>query len=657
MPLMVTDLTAALIMIFFSIAPGSWVIFPFGSPELRGQVRLALAAALSPAVLALQFLALKAIGVPVAAVPLVLLVINVPGLLLLVWTLARSLRLHWPQGLVGGALFFGLLTTYLALPWRLIPNLRPFAWHALWHTDITYSLLRPGLLPEEPELAGVRLAYGWVAHVYWAVVGWLTNWPPTLTYAISNVIWLLVALVLLYELCVTVLKLTPALAWLSSGLTFVGTNLVGVLLWTYAQDWHWHREYLGDLRYTPMLGKYVGFETMPFAFALLIGTVLICGLALQQPVRRLPWLLGALLTALGLIYPLLLPAAALVVGCLWLLLVTHFDRTGAPYPWRILLGIAVATLLSLVFAYLFMQLITADSANQPIHLTPLRLMQEKAQQSVVALLLFAPALLYLATALPRRLGPAWLLTGATFGLVLLYMAADLEGLEYKYILAATIVAAPLGAAGLGRLLPTAPVRWTTAFGLTALLIGANQFFMLHTGAQVPSNLVNAPQIDESSFQVRLTTPQAEAAWVEAIRTQTPIDTVVVTHDSRTHLGPFVDRALYLPSDRQGEATAGYSVDNRYNLLTWRGYPVTLYEERGATIAALYGPDPAGWAMALATLHALQRPVALHFAASAPQVTWLRENGPGAELFADSQDVVWLLSAYPVTERNTDYAKR
>lgn len=654
---MLTDLTAAFTIVFFTVAPGSWLIFAMGLPEVRMPVRVALAAALSPAVLALQFLAVKAVGIPIAYVPLGLVLLNLPGLLLLGRALARTTMLRWPQGLIGGTLFFGLLTTYLALPWRLIPNLRPFAWHALWHTDITYSLMRPGLLPEEPELAGVRLAYGWVAHVYWAVVGWLTNWPPTLTYAISNVIWLLIALVLIYELCVAGLKLAPALAWLGSGLLFVGTNIVGVLLWSYANDWHWHREYLGDLRYTPMLAKYIGFETMPFAFALLIGTVLIGVLALQQPIRRLPWLLGVLLTALGLIYPLLLPAAGLVAGCMWLLLVTRLDRDGASYSWRTLVAVAVAALLSMAIAYLFLTLITADSANQPIHLTPLALMKEKAQQSVVALLLFAPALLYLATALPRRRGPAFLLTGATVGLVLLYLVADLEGLEYKYILAATIVAAPLGAAGLGQLLPTTPVRWATAFGITAFLIGANQFFMFHTGAQIPGNLGNAPAIDERSFQLRLATAQADAAWVEAIRSQTPVDTVVITHDSRAHLGPFVDRALYLPSDRQGEATTGYSVDNRYNLLTWRGYPMTLYEERSATVAALYSETPAEWAAALESLHALQRPVALHFEAGAAQLTWLRQHGPGAELFADSQDVVWLVSAVSVAERSTDYATR
>ncbi len=654
---MVTYLIAAVIILFFTIVPGSWLIFNLGLKDLALHIRLALAAALSPAVLALQFLAVKWLGIPFDVVPATLLLINLPAL----FFIARALpRPSWPRNnavVLGGTLCFGLLTSYLVIPWRLVPNLRPFAWHALWHTDITYTLMRPTLLPEEPELAGMRLAYGWVGHVYWAVVGWLTNLPPTLTYAISNVIWLLVALLLIYELCVKGLKLQPVLAWLSSGLLFVGTNIVGVVLWSYARDWHWQRTYLGDLRYTPLLSKYIGFETMPFAFALFIGTVLICVLALQQRLPRLPWLLGALLTALGLIYPLLLPAAGLVAGIMWLLLVTRLDRASMGYGWRTLFAVAVAALSSMVIAYLFLTLITADSANQPIHLTALALMREKSVQSVVALLLFAPALLYLATALPRRSGPAILLTVSTLGLMSLYIVADLEGLEYKFILAATIVAAPLAAAGIGQLLRTPLLRWATAFGVTVLLIAANQFFMLRVGAQVPSNLANAPVMDESAFQLRLAATQTEAAWVEAIRTATPADTVVVTDGSLIHLGPFVDRALYLPSDRQGETTTGYSVDNRYNLLTWRGYSTSLYDERVATVATLYGAQPPAWAEALQQLMTLGRPLALHFDAAAPQLAWLRQEvSMGQELFANDRDVIWLLLPATVAEEGNGYAK-
>ena len=659
---MITYFIAAFIILFFTIVPGSWFICPLALNELRLHIRFALAAALSPAVLALQFLALKWVGIGFEFVPTALVLLNLPALFFILRALWQANRLHstGPQSnaaVVGGTLFFALLTSYLVIPWRLIPNLRPFAWHALWHTDITYTLMRPSLLPEEPELAGMRLAYGWVGHVYWAVVGWLTNLPPTITYAISNVIWLLVALLLIYELCVKGLKLQPALAWLGSGMLFVGTNIVGVVLWSYARDWHWHREYLGDLRYTPLLSKYIGFETMPFAFALLIGTVLLCVLALQQRLPRLPLLLGALLTALGLIYPLLLPAAGLVAGIMWLLLVTRFHSEKVRYEWRTLLGIAIAALASMAIAYLFLTLVTADSANQPIHLTVRTLMREKGMQSIVALLLFAPALLYLATTLPRRAGPAILLTGATLGLVLLYVVADLEGLEYKYILAASIVAAPLAAAGIGRLLRAPALRWGTAFGVTALLIGANQLFMLRIGAQVPSNLANAPHIDESAFQLRLDVTQAEANWVEAIRAQTADDTIVVTNGSRIHLGPFVDRSLYIPSDILGEATTGYSVDNRYNLLTWRGYPANLYEARVAVVAALYGEQPAAWADALQQLMTLGRPLALHFNADAAQLDWLRNTATGEELFADQQHVVWLLTPGTVVQGSTDYAKR
>ena len=91
-------------------------------------------------------------------------------------------------------LLFLVLVVALTLPWVLIPKYRLFSWHALMHTDIIYKLSQSAVLPEEPEIAGLQLAYAWLGHSYWAVLGWLTNWSPTRIYPISNVIWLATAL-------------------------------------------------------------------------------------------------------------------------------------------------------------------------------------------------------------------------------------------------------------------------------------------------------------------------------------------------------------------------------------------------------------------------------------------------------------------------------
>ncbi len=652
---MTAYLTAALIIIAFATLPGTWLVYTLPLAMLRRTARLALAIALSPAMLALQVLLLKALQIPFATIPTLLLIVNAPALILLVrgWrSESKSLERPTLAAWLGGGALLALLGTYLALPWQLVPSLRTFAWHALWHTDIAYALTRNGLLPEEPELAGMRLSYTWTGHFFWSVTGWLTNLPPTVLYAVTNVIWLVVALILAYALCRDGLRLPRPLALLGSGTIFLGTNIAGTLAWIYARDWHWQQHYFGDLRYTPMLGKYLGFETMPFAFALMLGVAFIATIALQQRIRHLWAILTALLVALGLLYPILFPAGCLIVGVLWLLLLLQqFDLlapTTARYSWRSLIALALGGIVSVVITFGFLQLVTVDGGNAPIHLTALSAMKEKSVQVVVALLLFIPGLLYLVSVLRRRSAPGLLLFGATVGLMALYVVADLAALEYKYVLAATIVLAPLGAAGVAYLLRTPLLQWVGTFGVLIMLLGTNQVLMLQIGAQIPANLVNAPLVDEAGFWLQLQPDQAEAGWVAAIRTQTPANTVVVATDSRIHVSPFLERSLYAPSDADGTTIAGYSVDNRYNLLGWRGYSADLYDGRLAEVQALQSNMPDQWAQALTAMLTLDRPLAIHLAADRPLVAWLQREQIGKELYATDKDVVWMIEPSAAT---------
>jgi len=466
-------LMAVFTILAFATLPGAWLLFALPFVALRGSVKIALSIALSPAVLALQVLLLNAVEIPFATIPTVLLVVNAPALLLIMRGWWRSEQRERPAvaSWLGGGALLGLLGGYVALPWRLVPDLRTFAWHALWHTDITYALTRNTLLPEEPELAGVRLSYSWVGHLFWSVTGWLTNLPPTVLYAVTNCIWLAVAALLAYALCRDGLQLSRALSIFGSGTLLLGTNIAGTLGWAYARDWHWHKELFGDLRYTPMLGKYLGFETMPFAFALLLGMTLVATIALRRPIRHLWILITALLLALGLLYPILFPAGCLVVGLLWLLLALGqlsilpafgggMVRDSLPgYSWWSLVGIALGGVFAVAVTLGALQLIMIDGSNAPIRLSSRLEMGSKGIQAIVALLLFVPALLYLPSVLRRshhtqyqrtqyqrtqyqrqnqqdRVG--FLLIGATIGLVLLYAVADLEALEYKYVLAATV---------------------------------------------------------------------------------------------------------------------------------------------------------------------------------------------------------------------------
>lgn len=644
---MATQLLAIPIFVIFTLLPGAWVAYGFRLNVLRWPARLALSGALSPVILAVQMLALKAVGIPFAYIPTLLLVGNLPVLVLIVRALDEEQPASNPRSrgaFIGSALFFAILALYLLIPWQTVQNLRPFAWHALWHTDITYSLTRNTLLPEEPELAGLTLAYGWVGHAYWSVLGWSANLPPTITYAVSNLIWLFFTAILAYELAISGLRLGRPAALISVGLTCLGTNAIGAVAWTLHRDWHWRSEYLGDLRYTPLLSKYLGFETMPFAFALLLAVALLSVIALQQPVRQLAVPLAITLTGLGLIYPILLPVGCFLAGLLWLLLVTRLDPKSAHYAWRTLLWTAAGVGASVFLAFAFLALVTQDRSTSAVHLSTAEAMRPKLFHLVSALLLFIPALLPLGSALVKRSAPVLLFVGAGLGAMALYVVADLDKLEYKYMLAATIVLAPVAAAGIEWIFYRLPkLQWGLAFAGVIGLFVIHQTLMLRVGAQIPENLVHAPPLHEKLFWVGLEPTDTNADWTNAVRLLTPENTILVIDKSTIHISAFAGRSLYAPSDSDGTQVSGYSVDNRFNLLTWRGYPVELYEERQAVVETIYTTTSVtAMRAAVAALLELQRPVAVHFTPDIPMVQWLQTEGIGAEFFANGTQIIWLL---------------
>lgn len=232
------------------------------------------------------------------------------------------------------------------------------------------------------------------------------------------------------------------------------------------------------------------------------------------------------------------------------------------------------------------------------------------------------------------------------GAMFFYVATDLDKLEYKYILAATILVAPLAASGMERLLRRWPLgQWGLALTTVLALGMMHQWLLLHVGAQIPANLVHAPLINEESFWLSLAPGASDADWTSAIRTQTPPDTVVVTQPSPLHLSAFLARALYVPSDVDGEQSSGYSVNNRFNLLTWRGYSAQLYDQRLAIVQSLYSStSPAALQAAITAFAALQRPVAIQLAPNTFLLQWLQAQGVGRALFTGATQVVWFLPA-------------
>src|SRR5919106_1850186 len=185
-----------------TILPGCWLTFGISLDELNWRTRLALGAALSPIVLAIQLYLLRFLKVDFAAAVFILLFINLPSFILIVRRLPRTKFARFSTTFWVGSIIISSLVGLMLTLWVAIPNFRTVSWHALLHTDIVYLIARTPFLPEEPDMANLALAAPWMDHVYWSITGWLADWPPTILYPITNIIWMVITFVLGYELAV-----------------------------------------------------------------------------------------------------------------------------------------------------------------------------------------------------------------------------------------------------------------------------------------------------------------------------------------------------------------------------------------------------------------------------------------------------------------------
>lgn len=640
-----------------TVLPGAWITFGLPFEEFSRRVRLALGVALSPAVVAIQFLVARFIGMDFASATLVVLFVDVPCALLLMRSLLKARHIQVSRTLVLGSSVFLILAASLMLPWLLIPQYRVFSWHSLLHTDVIYALTRNRLLPEEPELAGLTLAYDWFGEIYWSVLGWLSNWSPTAIYPVTNLIWLLVAFVLAYELCKEGLGLHTATALFGVGIMFLGSQIIGVSAWLLANDTHRWQWILGTVNNTALLNEYQGFEDLPFAFAVLLGLALVCLVSLRRRIRLLPLLVASLVISTGLIYPILFPMACLLSGGTIFLLASRWPKD-LPYykPSELLLlagGLAIAIVVSLAF----LRLTTTDRTIPALQLLQGGRWSRSLQMLTTLLPFILLAAPFIVKSFLNRFGPAMLLTMTGLSLAALYtstrMSQTISGAaEDKLFFGCAIALAPLSAAGVDRLFRRfARTRWALVLVVPLILAILNALFMFRLGAGIPSNLAAAPRVNENSFWIALAPDEEDMSWTRVIRESTPIDTIVVALKPGIHLQSFLARSLYFPSDYDGRSIveyrvspAGYSVDKRFFFLQQRGYSESIWNERLGVVETLYREtDSTRLEAVLQSLQDLKRPLAIHFSNRAsPALAWLKNRQIGAELFSDSANVVWFI---------------
>lgn len=633
-----------LAFLMLTFLPGTWLTFGLRVPGMPFWSRFWVGAALAPLVVIVPFYLLIGIGVPFRWTTMAIVVLSLSGLVPMV---RRRMPIPLPSR--RDVIVIGLVTLPVAI--LLAVNYFPlqfaaFTGHAWLHTDVVYQLANGNLRPEEPDLAGIRLSYPWLAYVHHAMQSWVLGSAPTANYGWINAGRLLVTVGIVWMIAARLGGGIHAKLWtavlLLFGVNFVGYLLPAVLPERVVEDYPiW-----GDWRYTPWIRKFYFFNSMDTALAMFAAMVL---LAVEDVVGDRSadrQLLAALLAvAIGITYPLLFPAALAATGGVAIVHLIGLRLDGRAALGK-LTGPALVAAVSTVATVLALAWTTADRGPAPtLGASELYAIKLKTAESVVVL---APLLL-------GTLGAVWLrrredVIGlavpiiAAIGSVMLHATFNILHYrnEYKYITTAAMALAPLAGIAAGTIVTRAGRLAPTLTVLAALILIAPGFHRRYRWDGTP---LREPRLDARDFDLRLADGERLAGALDAIRRKTPTDAVVVAGDHGLHLPTLVRRAQYVPF---ADVTyPGINVTADGLLADVRGYPRSLIDARRLALHRLLaaGSSDAEREAALGEILALGRPVAmlLDESSAAGTVRWLAVTLRATPIYRGPGVSVWLVA--------------
>ena len=421
--------------------PGAWITFGLTGLRLPFSARLCGGAVLSPLVVCLQFYALRLLGLPFESTAKLLPLLNLPALYLV---LKQRRQVSLPSGRTVAAWLLVLLIPLAGfIPTVVDPLARVFTGHAWLFSDPIYRMANGELLLTEPELMGFRLGYPWPGLVYQGILSYLLDSPPAVSYIWTDLVWLLIIFCLLAGIVAQLggnrFSRITSVIWLC-----FGVNFVGFMVW--AGPVEYGHAAFGDLRFTPWLLKFLFFGQEPMALGLFVAILYL--LLRQQEDRsngQLLVLLALMMCGLGLMYALLFPAAAGLIGAQGIAICFDAFRARERLPWRYLLALGACMLISGALTAAYVSFLNVDRVTSAVSLTSGQYWLWKAVAGVIATL---PLLLGLGVVLRRSWpkpskGVILLALGGVSSLAL-YVVFYIPGYynEYKYVLTAAICLTP-----------------------------------------------------------------------------------------------------------------------------------------------------------------------------------------------------------------------
>lgn len=635
--------------LILALLPGQWITFGLALPELPFWARFTGGAVLAPLVIFVQFYALRLIGVPFESTVTLLVVANLLVLVLL-FKRRRELSLPDRRSLAGVVLV--LLVPILLLSRLLFdPYSRVYTGHSWLYSDPVYMIANGDLVLQDPELAGVRLDYPWAGLVYEGILCYVISSPPAAGYIWVNMLWLLFvsafAIGVAGELGGNRFSRITSLIWLFFGVNFLGFVLEKVI-WTVWGRWY---PLTGDYRYTPWVIKFLFFEQEPLTLGVFIVLLFLIVRQRSRPLAGYPLVLvGLLLCELAVLYPLLFPAAAALVGAS--VLAVLLERYRAPLI-ELVREIAPAVIIVLAGAlvsFLNVRFLTQDRITPTWFFDTAWKWKILATLVVTGPLLFGLVLAFRKCWNERRSATIVLILGAIASAILfIWFTIPGFGNEYKFIFTAAICLAPFSGIGLESFNRRLGKAVVPVYAIALLILAAPLAIKMYTdypwfdGAKLS---ITPPAVQVSTFDLRLTPDDPFSAFYDFIRTQTPVDSILVLENADLHWPTLTQRQLFVPP-LQTKPHPGVNIISDDILQVSRGYDKQIFVKRRLILDGLFDPtSDAQRAGSLAEILTLNRPVAIVMEKqhNSALLDWLSLQKRGRLLYDGNGFVLWLIDA-------------
>lgn len=632
------------------ILPGAWITFGLSLNGIPFMMRLLSGVMLAPIIVSLQFYALRLSGFSFDLTVILLIFINLPAFYL-IWKRREEFSLPDRNTILGIAAVL-LVAIICLVPQLLDSQSRMFTGHAWMHADLSYMLANGELWLEDPELAGVRLAYPWAGHVYQAVLSYLIDSAPVSSYIWTNLVWLLCFVGFSYyivaELGGNRFTRITSFIYLFLGLNFAGYILIQIFPTGFSQRF-WIG---GDYRYTPWVLKFYFFEQIIFGLGLFSSIVYI---SIKEwngkfTISHLT-LLGALLSGIGIIYPILFAPAVIVVGALGLTPFLNGRKSLKADSFRKSFPLIVVLLIAGFITFVHLKFLTIDRVTEAIRFPSFtyafaKYTLLKVHGSIVAVALLVAAFNFVFLKFWReKRNATFILTMGAIGSLLLNIFLELPywGNEYKFIFTAAICLAPFSALAIEPILERLEKKAVLVFTLITLLLLAPLVHKIYK--DYPWRLpIPHPVVNAQKFDLRLVDQDRMATLCNILREKTPTNTLLVLERTELHFPTLTRRRLYVPPDQE-DSRPGVNIPSVDILTLVKGYNKQLIKDRKLIVTDLFNsPDLDRRAQAIKQILKLNKPLAviLELPRHAALNEWLASEGTNLRLFDDGNIVAWLV---------------